>query len=83
MITDINNPAGSAAAQSSIPVMFDAVVGGEGRNYALAKFNHVPGGSNVLYMDGHVEWKRYAPNASTYPVCSEIANALGLAGLVL
>jgi prepilin-type N-terminal cleavage/methylation domain-containing protein/prepilin-type processing-associated H-X9-DG protein len=22
-------------------------------------FNHVPGGSNVLYMDGHIEWERY------------------------
>jgi len=22
-------------------------------------FNHVPGGSNVLYMDGHVEFERY------------------------
>ncbi len=22
-------------------------------------FNHVPGGANVLYMDGHVEFIRY------------------------
>ena len=22
-------------------------------------FNHMPGGSNVLYMDGHAEWVKY------------------------
>jgi prepilin-type N-terminal cleavage/methylation domain-containing protein/prepilin-type processing-associated H-X9-DG protein len=51
-ITDINNPAASAAASSEIPVMWDeiAVYGG------ASTFNHVPGGGNCLYMDGHVEW---------------------------
>jgi len=51
-ITDINNPAASAAASSEIPIMWDeiAVYGGVGT------FNHVPGGGNCLYMDGHVEW---------------------------
>ena len=51
-ITDINNPAASAAASSEIPVMWDeiAVYGG------ATTFNHVPGGGNCLYMDGHVEW---------------------------
>jgi len=51
-ITDINNPAASAAASSEIPIMWDeiAVYGG------AATFNHVPGGGNCLYMDGHVEW---------------------------
>jgi prepilin-type N-terminal cleavage/methylation domain-containing protein/prepilin-type processing-associated H-X9-DG protein len=51
-ITDINNPAASAAASSVIPVMWDeiAVYGG------ATTFNHVPGGGNCLYMDGHVEW---------------------------
>jgi len=51
-ITDINNPAASAAAASALPVMWDeiAVYGG------ATTFNHVPGGGNCLYMDGHVEW---------------------------
>jgi len=60
MITDINNPAGSAMAQSEIPVTldeFDAVDASE--------FVHVPGGSNVLYMDGHVQFIKY-PGA--YPM---------------
>ena len=51
-ITDINNPAASAAAQSDIFVYFDAI------NTRIEWFNHVPGGSNVLYMDGHVEFIR-------------------------
>jgi prepilin-type N-terminal cleavage/methylation domain-containing protein/prepilin-type processing-associated H-X9-DG protein len=54
-ITDINNPAASAVASSEIPVMWDeiAVYGG------ATTFNHVPGGGNVLYMDGHVEWLKW------------------------
>ncbi len=53
MITDINNAAAGAKAQSTLFVMYDNV-----SQYA-AQFNHVPGGSNVLYMDGHVEFVKY------------------------
>jgi len=63
MITDINNPAGSAMAQSEVPVMRDkAETGQAGNNPAPSKrtrFNHIPGGCNVLYMDGHVEFIKY------------------------
>ena len=59
-ITDINNPAASAHAQSEVWVMFDDSTGIE------ANFNHIPGGANVLYMDGHVEFVRY-PGES--PIC--------------
>jgi len=52
-ITDINNPAASARAQSNIFVMFDAL------SVRVEDFNHVPGGCNVLYMDGHVAFVRY------------------------
>jgi prepilin-type N-terminal cleavage/methylation domain-containing protein/prepilin-type processing-associated H-X9-DG protein len=52
-ITDINNPAASAQAQSEIPVMFDMASSSAG------EFNHVPGGENVLYMDGHVEFLKF------------------------
>ena len=64
-ITDINNPAGSAEAQSTIPTMFDAWATGQGfYSYDSVKLNnainmnHLPGGSNVLYLDGHVEFVR-------------------------
>ena len=61
MITDINNPAASAQALSEIFIMWDQLA-------TKAKvYNHVPGGSNVLFMDGHVEFLRYpsAPPANT------------------
>ncbi len=61
MITDINNPAGSAQAQSTIPVMYDtmdAIPGGS------VGYNHVPGGANTLYLDGHVEFIR---QGDTFP----------------
>ncbi len=53
MITDINNPAGSAEAQSEIFVMWDRL------STTVADFNHVPGGANVLYMDGHVGFSKF------------------------
>ncbi len=56
-ITDINNPASGSSAQSTLPVMWDAL--GESEEGETPHFNHVPGGCNVLYMDGHVEFQRY------------------------
>jgi len=52
-ITDINNPAGSAKAQSEVPVIYDQL------STQPDEFNHIPGGSNVLFMDGHVEFIKY------------------------
>ena len=52
-ITDINNPAASAKAQSEISVMFDEL------SMDIHEFNHIPGGANVLFLDGHVEFIRY------------------------
>jgi len=68
MITDINNPAGSAQAQSTIYVMFDAL------STEISNFNHPPGGCNVLYMDGHVGFVRYPGEA---PVSRSLAIAVG------
>ena len=54
-VTDINNPAATAKAASQIPVMWDEIA-----VYGKADtFNHVPGGGNCLYMDGHVEFLRW------------------------
>ncbi len=55
MITDINDPAASAQAQSTVPLMFDSIGAGafgDGKYFP----NHIPGGANVLYLDGHVEF---------------------------
>jgi len=62
-ITDINNPAASSRAQSELVVMYDMVQSPSGDGFV--RFNHIPGGGNVLYMDGHVEFLRYP---SRYPV---------------
>ncbi len=71
MITDINNPGASAQAQSTIPIMFDHLA------YIPSFFNHTPGGSNVLYMDGHVVFLRYEERGETF--CNSlVANALGI-----
>jgi len=59
MITDINNPAASAEAQSEIAVMFDTI------STWVGDYSHIPGGANVLYMDGHVAFLRYP---SEFPV---------------
>jgi prepilin-type processing-associated H-X9-DG protein len=56
MITDINNPAASAMAQSTLPVMWDVV---SSSTTEKAQFNHIPGGANTLYMDGHVQFNKY------------------------
>ena len=52
-ITDINNPAASAASQSDLFVYYDAITP------RVEWYNHIPGGANVLYLDGHVEFLRY------------------------
>jgi len=53
LITDINNPGASSRAQSAIFIMWDIT------SRTASDFNHVPGGSNVLYLDGHVDFIRY------------------------
>lgn len=58
LITDINNPGASAVAQSEVFVMMDAY-GSTDRTDYVSIFNHLPGGCNVLYMDGHVEYLKY------------------------
>ena len=57
LITDINNPGASSVAQSDLPVMWDTVSSKPAG--AGVDFNHVPGGSNVLFLDGHVKFTKY------------------------
>ena len=71
LISDINNPAATAKAQSEIVVLFDILAGGQPG--AAAKCNHVPGGSNVLYMDGHVKFERYPGD---FPMTEAMANSV-------
>jgi len=52
-ITDINNPAASAEAQSTIPILTDIL------STNVAQYNHIPGGANALYLDGHAQYLRF------------------------
>ena len=77
-ITDINNPGASASAQSEVAIMWDVISGQPpapgyaGGHPALEAsalmFNHVPGGGNVLFLDGHVEFMRYPQIRQTNPI---------------
>ena len=86
MITDVNNPQVASMAQSSIFTMMDLF----GNVGAIQYFNHVPGGCNVLFMDGHVDWIPYVAPApgqigtagqdlgATQPVLPSLAGIIGL-----
>jgi len=72
LITDINNPGASAAAASIVPLMWDHAT------VKTVDFSHVPGGGNVLYLDGHVEFLKY-PN-TRFPFTQDSARTLGRYG---
>ena len=69
LITDINNPAAGAQAQSEIHVMHDIL------SIKPHQFNHVPGGANVLFMDGHVEFIRF-PGKTPVTIVNALTPAL-------
>ncbi len=71
LITDINNAGSTNTAQGSIFVMMDDVA------TVSSMFNHVPGGCNVLYMDGHVEFMKYDEHGKG-PVNGPVAQLGGL-----
>ncbi len=68
-ITDINNPGAGAQAQSTVPVMFDML------STIPEEYNHIPGGANVLYMDGHVSFQRYPGD---FPVSRAFAYVMAM-----
>ena len=69
LITDINNPAASSRAASEVPVMWEQV------SANADAFAHVPGGGNVLYLDGHVTFIRYP--APRFPVSVDSSRFMG------
>lgn len=68
LVTDINNPGASAWAQSTLPVLWDIVCQTAGGGM---QFNHIPGGANTLYMDGHVSFNKYPGD---FPASKNFAN---------
>lgn len=68
-VTNINDPGATAVSQSAIAIMHDMVSSKPSYGDSTI-FNHVPGGGNVLYMDGHAAFVRYPGD---WPVCGSWA----------
>lgn len=61
-ITNILNTGAVTESQSSLPICYDTIASAgptTGVTETIGLFNHLPGGSNALYMDGHVSFLRY------------------------
>jgi prepilin-type processing-associated H-X9-DG protein len=72
LVTDINNPGAANTVQSALPIMCDLL----SNNPAVDAFNHVPGGCNVLYMDGHVEFLKYPGKGPVSKAMATVASAI-------
>ena len=70
-IEDIDNPSATVIASSQLAVMFDKT------SMHVIEWNHIPGGANVLYMDGHVEYVRYPGRLPCTRAWAEIIDTLG------
>ena len=70
LVTDINNAGGSAQAQSDIFVYWDLT-----STYPVG-FSHVPGGSNILFMDGHVEFSKYPGDGPVSEAAAAVTGCL-------
>jgi len=63
LISDINQIlTGKESGASVVPILWDQV------STIITEFSHVPAGINVLYLDGHVEFKRYDKTTSDFPM---------------
>ncbi len=62
---------GSSVSPAEIPVMFDSTH--SKRTVSAEFFNHIPGGMNVLYLDGHTEFLRFPGD---FPASREFLDAL-------
>lgn len=69
LITDINHPAASAIAASDVPLLWDHI------SAKADAWAHLPGGGNVLYLDGHVRWHKYP--ATRFPVTVDGGRLMG------
>lgn len=69
LITDINNPGAAANGASFVPVVWDHI------STFVKDFAHVPGGANVLYLDGHVEFVKYP--GDRFPMTEDSARIFG------
>ncbi len=63
LLSDINHVLSSASSGASrVPVMWDQL------STHISDFSHLPASQNVLYLDGHVEHKRYDDVTTEFPI---------------
>ncbi len=83
-ISDINNAAASSVGQSELAIMHDEankeISFSSGSAPGAPSFNHIPGGGNVLYLDGHVAFVRYP---GEWPICATWSELFPVAGDLL
>ncbi|HPG68017.1 MAG TPA: DUF1559 domain-containing protein [Candidatus Hydrogenedentes bacterium] len=71
LIQNVADASATATGQSEMPIMFDQIATDP------SMYNHMPGGSNVLFMDAHVEFVKYVPQGDI--LCNKlVATALGV-----
>jgi prepilin-type N-terminal cleavage/methylation domain-containing protein/prepilin-type processing-associated H-X9-DG protein len=61
LINDINQLMPGISGAASVPIMWDQIATN------LTDFSHLPAGQNVLYLDGHVEFKKYDRGNFVFP----------------
>jgi prepilin-type N-terminal cleavage/methylation domain-containing protein/prepilin-type processing-associated H-X9-DG protein len=72
LIKDVNDPSRSNISSSRIPVMYDRI------DLDPAGFNHVPGGVNVLFLDGHAEYLHYPGEFPASRAWAELVDRMNL-----
>jgi len=72
LITDINDPSRTSASQSSIAIMWDLI---NVNPVGAGEYNHVPGGGNALYLDGHCEFIKY-DSIGNFPINRAFGNSV-------
>jgi prepilin-type N-terminal cleavage/methylation domain-containing protein/prepilin-type processing-associated H-X9-DG protein len=62
LISDINLIiTGQETGSSTVALMWDQI------STSISEFSHVPAGQNALYLDGHVEFRRYDKTSTDFP----------------
>jgi prepilin-type N-terminal cleavage/methylation domain-containing protein/prepilin-type processing-associated H-X9-DG protein len=74
ILTDLDNPGNDEYAQSRFPVLWDNVSADSAN---AASYNHVPAGSNTLYMDGHVLFNKYPGKFPANKSVTGLASLIG------
>lgn len=69
LVTDINDSARGSEASSTVPIVWDHLTTAE------IDFAHLPGGINVLYLDGHVDFLKYP--GDKFPATMDSARTFG------